>query len=113
MVRGEIWLINLEPTIGAEIKKIRPAVIVNNDNMGILPLKVIVPVTDWKEHYIFAPWMVYLNNDNETNLDKPSVADTFQIRSVAEERFIRKIGKIDKQKMKEITKALSVVLKIN
>ena len=36
MRRGEIWLINLDPTIGAEIKKTRPAVIVNDDAVGIL-----------------------------------------------------------------------------
>lgn len=55
MHRGEIWLVNLEPTIGAEIKKTRPAVIVNDDAIGILPLKVIVPITDWKDHYAAAP----------------------------------------------------------
>jgi hypothetical protein len=38
MRRGEVWLINLDPAIGAEIKKTRPAVIVNDDSMGILPL---------------------------------------------------------------------------
>jgi mRNA interferase MazF len=46
MKRGEIWLINLEPTIGAEIKKSRPAIIVNDDALGKLPLKIIVPLTD-------------------------------------------------------------------
>lgn len=46
MVRGEVWLVNLNPTIGAEMQKTRPAVIVNDDAIGILPLKVIVPVTD-------------------------------------------------------------------
>jgi mRNA interferase MazF len=44
-------LINLDPTIGAEIKKIRPAVIVNDDSLGKLPLRVIVPITDWKNRY--------------------------------------------------------------
>ena len=39
MRRGEVWLINLDPTIGAEIKKTRPAVIVNDDAVGILPRK--------------------------------------------------------------------------
>lgn len=39
MRRGEVWLINLDPTVGAEIKKTRPAVIVNDDAIGILPLK--------------------------------------------------------------------------
>jgi PemK-like, MazF-like toxin of type II toxin-antitoxin system len=49
MRRGEIWTINLSPTLGAEMQKTRPAVIVNDDEVGILPLKVIVPITDWKD----------------------------------------------------------------
>ena len=58
MKRAEIWLINLDPSVGAEIRKTRPAVIVSSDAVGVLPLKVIVPLTDWKEHYEIAPWMV-------------------------------------------------------
>ena len=58
MKQSEIWLINLDPTFGAEIKKTRPAVIVNDDTLGRLPLKIIVPITDWKENYSIAPWMV-------------------------------------------------------
>ncbi len=46
MQRGEVWLINLDPTVGAEITKTRPAVIVDDDAIGVLPLKVIVPVTE-------------------------------------------------------------------
>ena len=46
MKQGEICLINLDPTIGAEIKKRRPAVIVNDNSLGKLPLKIIVPITD-------------------------------------------------------------------
>jgi mRNA interferase MazF len=51
MHRGDVWLINLDPTVGAEIKKTRPAVIVNDDAVGILPLRVIVPITEWKDRY--------------------------------------------------------------
>jgi len=58
MHRGEIWLINLDPTVGAEIKKSRPAIIVNVDEVGVLPLRIIVPITEWKEHYSQAPWLV-------------------------------------------------------
>jgi mRNA interferase MazF len=47
MRRGEVWLINLDPTVGSEIQKTRPAVIVNDDAIGILPLRVIVPITAW------------------------------------------------------------------
>ena len=51
MHQGEIWLIDLEPTIGAEINKTRPALIINDNGLGKLPLKVIVPITGWKEQY--------------------------------------------------------------
>jgi mRNA interferase MazF len=40
MKRGEVWLVNLDPTIGSEIKKTRPAVIISSDLMGILPVKL-------------------------------------------------------------------------
>ena len=55
MTRGEIWLINLDPTLGAEIRKTRPAVIVSVDAVGVLPLRVVVSITSWKEHYVQAP----------------------------------------------------------
>lgn len=64
MKQSEIWLIDLDPTQGAEIQKKRPAIIVNEDSLGKLPLKVIVPITDWKPHYEIAPWMVKIGPNN-------------------------------------------------
>jgi mRNA interferase MazF len=58
MLRGEVWLVNLEPTVDSEIRKTRPCAIVNDDAIGVLPLKVIVPITDWKESFSIRPWMV-------------------------------------------------------
>jgi mRNA interferase MazF len=46
--RGDIWLANFEPTVGTEIKKIRPSVVVSSDCVGKLPLKLAAPNTDWK-----------------------------------------------------------------
>jgi mRNA interferase MazF len=112
MRRGEIWLLNLDPTVGAEIRKTRPVIIVNDDAIGILPLKVIVPVTDWKEHYAVAPWMVKLHPDSQNGLTKLSAADSFQVRSVARERFVQRIGKISDLQLRNIEEALAVVLKI-
>lgn len=111
--RSEIWLINLDPTIGAEIKKTRPAVIVNDDAIGILPLKVIVPITDWKDRYAIAPWMVRLEPDGTNGLEKSSAADAFQVRSVSQDRFVRRLGKLPDFTMKAIAKALSIVLSID
>ena len=85
MQRGDIWLINLDPTVGAEIRKTRPAVIVNENGVGVLPLRVIVPLTDWKERYRVAPWMVRIESSKSNGLGKLSAADAFQVRSVAQE----------------------------
>ena len=112
MKRGEIWLINLDPTIGAEIRKTRPAVIVSSDTIGVLPLKVIVPLTDWKDHYEIAPWMIKVETDAQNGLDKTSAADTFQVRSLAQERFVRKLGILDAGRMAQITTGLGLVLEV-
>jgi mRNA interferase MazF len=112
MRRSEVWLLNLEPTIGAEIKKTRPVVIVNDDGVGVLPLRVIVPLTDWKERYAVAPWMVRIDPESSNGLGKVSAADTFQIRSVAQERFVRQLGKLTDGQMLAIAKALAAVLAI-
>jgi mRNA interferase MazF len=94
MKQGEIWLIDLEPTIGAEMKKTRPAVIVNDDALGRLPLKIIVPLTDWKENYSVAPWMIPITPSAQNGLVKKSSIDCFQIRSVSETRLIKRLGHI-------------------
>jgi mRNA interferase MazF len=79
MRRGEIWLVNLDPTIGAEMQKTRPAVIVSDDHIGILLLKVIVPLTDWKEQYGREGWMTRVQPNDQTGLRKASAADAFQV----------------------------------
>ncbi|MBK7916866.1 MAG: type II toxin-antitoxin system PemK/MazF family toxin [Chloroflexi bacterium] len=112
MRRGEVWLINLDPTIGAEIRKTRPAVIVNDDAVGILPLKVIVPITDWKERYEIAPWMVRLEADDHNGLSKLSAADAFQVRSLSQERFVRRLGHLTFEQIEAVTQALAIVLHI-
>jgi mRNA interferase MazF len=113
MKQGEIWLINLDPTMGAEIKKTRPAIIVNDNALGKLPLKIIVPLTDWKDRYQAAPWMTKLEPDKENGLTKISTADSFQIRSVSQERFIKPIGTVSETIMEEIRIGLAKVLSID
>jgi mRNA interferase MazF len=110
MRRGEIWLVNLEPTIGAEISKTRPAVIFSRDTVGRLPLKVIVPITEWKEPYSLIRWFVQLEPSAENGLSKLSAADTFQVRSVSRERLIRQLGNLSDIVMEEIANALAIVL---
>lgn len=110
MNRGEIWSINLDPNVGAEINKIRPAIIVNDDAVGTLPLRVIVPITNWNERYLNSPWMVRIAPDSDNRLTKTSAADAFQVRSLSTTRFKQKIGFLPVVKMQEISKALALVL---
>jgi mRNA interferase MazF len=112
MNRGEIWLVSLDPTVGAEIKKTRPAVIVNDDNIGILPLKVIVPITEWDARYASLPWFVRLDPDSANGLQKSSAVDAFQVRSVSNARLVRRLGSISPQHLELIEQALAIVLRL-
>ncbi len=110
MRQGEIWEINLSPTVGAEIKKKRPAIIINDNAIEILPLKVIVPITEWKDRFQGAIWLVRIEPDNENKLMKPSAIDTFQIRSVSTKRFLRKTGSVSSNVLNEIITAIKAVI---
>lgn len=110
MRQGEIWEIDLNPTVGAEIKKKRPAVIINDNAIGILPLKIIVPITEWKDRFQGAVWMVKIEPDNENRLTKTSAIDTFQIRSVSTMRFVKRTGSVSLDVLSKIKTALKAVM---
>ncbi len=113
MRRGEIWLVNLDPTIGSEIRKQRPAVIVNRNSVGILPLKIVVPITGWNDKFVEAPWLVPLERNPNIGLVKKSAADTFQVRSVSDQRLVRRLGALDAASMQRIDAALNLALDLD
>ena len=66
--RREIWLVNLEPTLGAKIRKTRPVVIVDSDAIGMLPIRLVAPITEWKDyfagnqgHLVLNIYFIYMN----------------------------------------------------
>jgi mRNA interferase MazF len=105
--------VNLDPTQGAEIRKTRPVIIVSDNAVGRLPLKIIVPLTDWKPHYAQAPWMVRVEPDDRTMITKISAADCFQVRSISDTRFVKRIGIADVSTMDSIREGLAAVLSIS
>jgi mRNA interferase MazF len=109
-LRGEIWLVNLDPMIGAEIRKTRPAVVVSSDILGKLPLKLVVPITDWKPAFSASLWHVSLNPTEENGLSKLSSADTLQLRSVDLRRFVQKLGFLSTPDLQEVIKAIAIVI---
>ena len=80
--RGEIWLVNFDPTVGTEIQKTRPAVVVSSDAVGRLPIKLVAPLTDWKEYFAPNIWHVRIDPDPTNGLTKVSAVDTLQLRGM-------------------------------
>ncbi len=108
--RGEVWLVNFDPTLGVEIKKTRPAVVVSSNAIGQLPLKLIAPITDWKPYFNRNLWHVRINPDNTNGLVKVSAVDTLQLRGADIQRFIRKLGQVSETTMAEIAAAVAAVV---
>ncbi len=50
--RGEIWLVDFDPAVGAEIQKVQPGLVISMDSIGRLPLRMVVPITEWKIQYL-------------------------------------------------------------
>lgn len=106
--RGDIWVVNLDPTIGHEIKKSRPCVIIQNDfGNKYSPITIIAPITSQKIEVIRS-FEVLL--DNVKSLDKNSKVLLNQIRSVDKMRLINKLGKVDENVLLKVDEAIKISL---
>ena len=108
--RGDVWLVNFDPTIGTEIRKIRPAVVISSNNIGVLPIKLVAPITDWKNWYVGNLWHIKLSPNSDNGLSKDSSVDTLQLRGVDLQRFIRKLGSLTPAEMNSIVIAIVTVI---
>jgi mRNA interferase MazF len=106
--RGDVWLVDFDPAVGAEIRKVRPAVVVSLDAIGRLPLRMVVPVTDWKAPYATFPWFVELPASPTNGLIKGSGADCFQTKSVSEARLVRRLGEVTPAQLDAIATAIAL-----
>jgi mRNA interferase MazF len=106
--RGEIWLIDFDPAIGAEIRKARPAVVMSVDSVGRLPLRIVVPITDWKPAYAGYAWFVELPATPGNKLHKDSGADAVQVKSISENRFVSYLGVITAGQIDEIAETIAL-----
>jgi mRNA interferase MazF len=109
-LRGEIWIVNFDPTIGAEIKKKRPAVIISSDAVGILPVKLVVPITEWDARFSSNVWHVRVDPNRQNSLTKPSAVDALQVRGVDIQRLIVCIGRLSPDQLAEIAAAIAAVV---
>lgn len=87
MRRNDVWLVNLDPTVGSEIQKTRPAVIVSPDELNAhLNTVIVVPLTTGRPYAFRVPTRVQ-NKDGLAALD--------QIRTVDKQRLVRRIAGLD------------------
>jgi mRNA interferase MazF len=110
--RGEIWLVNLDPTLGAEIRKTRPVVVISSDAIGILPIRLVAPITEWKPYFENNLWHVKLAPGPDNGLTKLSTVDALQLRGVDTQRFVRKIGEVQASVMQAIVTAIALVIEL-
>ncbi len=108
--RGKIWLVSLDPTIGAEIRKTRPVIVVSSDAIGALPIKLVAPLTEWKEYLAQNVWHVKIVPDSLNGLAKTSAVDTLQLRGVDTQRFVQKLGGVSPLVMRSIVAAVAAVI---
>lgn len=108
--RGEIWLVDLNPTVGAEIQKIRPTVVVSSDAVGRLPIKLVAPITEWKAAFAPNLWHVQISPDASNGLSKVSAVDVLQLRGLDTRRFGRRLGRLTADQMEEIAAAIAAIV---
>ncbi len=113
MLRGEIWHVDLDPARGSEANKQRPAVVVSNDRANAAATRLgrgvvtVVPVTSNIERIY--PFQVLLSAE-ATGLAVDSKAQAEQIRSVATERLVHRIGRVSPMELAQLDDALRLHL---
>ena len=106
--RGEIYLVCLDPTIGSEINKTRPALIISNDiNNQVAETVTVIPITSSTETVYPFETLLY---SQESGLSQNSKAKCNQIRTIDKKRLLKSIGKVSIKKLKEVEDSLLIHL---
>jgi len=107
--RGEIYLVDLDPTVGAEINKTRPALVIQNDiSNRHSPITIVAAITSKYDEKLY-PTEVLIRA-GESGLKQDSVVLLNQIRSVDRRRIGKKIGKLTEMTMKRADRAILISL---
>ena len=106
--RGDIWLVDLDPTIGHEINKTRPAVIIQNDiHNEYSKLTIIAPLTSKNTSSIY-PTEVLIPKEQGVETDSKILLS--QIRTVDKRRLVRRVGRINSETQAQIDEAIRISL---
>ncbi|SLM29867.1 Transcriptional modulator of MazE/toxin, MazF [Desulfamplus magnetovallimortis] len=107
--RGQIWLVNFDPSIGHEYRKIRPALIIQQDiyisSSGLL---TVIPISSKIEK--LTELDLLLEKDESNRLMKNSLLKTKQISSFDKKRFIKFIGTVEAKIMEAVDQNIGIFL---
>ncbi|MBI4640754.1 MAG: type II toxin-antitoxin system PemK/MazF family toxin [Candidatus Tectomicrobia bacterium] len=107
--RGQIWLVNFDPSFGHEYKKVRPALIVQNDRyIESSSLLTVIPISSQTTKQTELD--VLLKKDSQNRLRADSLLKTKQISSFDKRRFIKLIGTVNKETMESVEKNIRLFL---
>jgi len=95
--QGDICLIDFNLTVGDEIKKIRPAIILSGDFAVGLDLKIVAPITSWKADFEKVWWLFKLVSSKANGLDSDIAVNCYQMRCVSVERIVKKLGHAEEE----------------
>ncbi len=109
--RGEIWRVDFEPVEGSETGKLRPAVVIGDEKLARLDVRIVVPITGWNERYRQHPWMTEILPNKTNGLIKPSSADALQIRTVSVIRSEAHLGRLPESVVDEIASSVALCVK--
>lgn len=98
--RFDVYLVNLDPTIGSEIRKARPCLIISPDEMNrYISTAIVAPMTTKGRDYPTRVQCAFKGKDGQVVLD--------QLRTVDKARLVQKLGRIDQQTQEEVLSILA------
>jgi mRNA interferase MazF len=108
--RGEIYLVSFDPTVGHEIRKTRPALIIQNDiGNRYSPLTIVAAITSKISHLPY-PVEAVIEPSRTNGLDVRSAIRLDQIRTVDRQRLINRLGVTDPSTMAKVNQAIQISL---
>jgi mRNA interferase MazF len=107
--RGEVYLVTFDPTVGSEIQRTRPALVLQNDIANRhSPITIVAAITSQFEESLY-PTEVLIQPP-EGGLTTPSVALLNQIRSIDRRRLVRRLGRVSAATMERVNRAIQLSL---
>jgi mRNA interferase MazF len=110
LYRGEVYLVSFDPTVGHEIKKTRPALVIQNDvGNRFSPLTIVAAITS-KISAVLYPVEVVVQPSKTNGLEATSAIRLDQIRTVDKQRLIKRLGSVDPVVMRNVDEAVQISL---